>query len=336
MKKDDLYRYTGTPEQLFGHKEYRLQGGKADDLRVIEIYNSKGLSLDVLPDRGMDIANLKFMGMNLSFLSNTGLVSSKYFEEDKNRGFMRNFYAGFLTTCGLSYMGASCEEDGYNLGLHGRISNTPAEEVSAQNVIKDDEGLIFLRGKVKESEVFGSHLVLEREIKLDAFKNVFTIKDTIENLGFESVPLMLLYHMNIGYPFLDEDIEIILDSKEVIARDEVSEKNLDKYLKAEKPEDGRIEEVFFHKINEIENLGRFKILNRKLGIVLSVTYPISKLPYFTQWKSMRSGEYVMGFEPGNCNVNGRKNAREENILEFLPARSKKTIEIVVEINKLNV
>ena len=106
--------------------------------------------------------------------------------------------------------------------------------------------------------------------------------------------------------------------------------------KAEKPEDGRIEEVFFHKINEIENLGRFKILNRKLGIVLSVTYPISKLPYFTQWKSMRSGEYVMGFEPGNCNVNGRKNAREENILEFLPARSKKTIEIVVEINKLNV
>lgn len=336
MKKDNLYRLTGTHEQLFGFKDYKLQGGKATDLRVIEMYNSKGLSLDVIPDRGMDIANLKFMGVNLSFLSNTGLVSSKYFEEDKNRGFMRNFFAGFLTTCGLSYMGASSVDEGESLGLHGRISNTPAQEVSAKTVINEENGFVYVEGKVKESEVFSSHLLLKRKIKLDSYENILTITDTIENQGFEDVPLMLLYHMNIGYPFLDKETEILLKSKNVTPRDEISKSNLKKHLEVERPEDGRLEEVYFHEIENNNNWGKVKVINKNLGIELEIEYPIDKLPNFTQWKSMRSGEYVMGFEPGNCNVNGRKRAREEETLKYIKAREIKTIEIIVKINNLDV
>lgn len=336
MKKDNLYRYTGTHEQLFGVKDYRLQGGKADNLRVLEIYNSQGLSLDVLPDRGMDIANLKFMGINISFLSNTGLVSSKYFEEKENIGFMRNFFAGFLTTCGLSYMGNHCNDNGKDLGLHGRISNTPANEVVAETIVEDNNKSIITRGKVKESEVFGSHILLERQIEVDAYENIIKIKDIVENQGFEEIPLMLLYHMNIGYPFLDENIEIKIPTKKVIARDEISKKNIDKYLIVEKPEDKREEEVFYHEIENNNETAKIEILNKKLNIKMQIEYPVKTLPYFTQWKSMRSGEYVMGFEPGNCNVNGRKRAREEGILEYLGPRQKKIIELKIKLENLNV
>ena len=34
-----------------------------------------------------------------------------------------------MTTCGLTYMGAPCTDAGDTLGLHGRISNTPACDV---------------------------------------------------------------------------------------------------------------------------------------------------------------------------------------------------------------
>lgn len=332
MEKQKLYRLAGSPEQLFGIRDYRLIGGKADHMRAVELYNLSGLSLTVLPDRGMDIGELRYRGQNLSFLSNTGLTSPVFFQEDGSRGFMRSFGVGFLTTGGLSYMGASCEEAGEVLGLHGVISNTPAQEVSPAVEIRNDGAEISLSGKVKEARVFGPHLLLTRKITCGEEESGFSIHDSIENCGFEPSPLMILYHMNFGYPMLSPGCELLLTSRRAVPRDEAARKGLVRHLVIEAPADGAQEQVFFHTMAADRNgLVHALLINHALELAVMISYPAAQLPCFTQWKCMRSGEYVLGLEPGNCNVNGRAAARADGSLPFLAPGEIKTISIAVEI-----
>ena len=332
MERMDLYRLTGSSDQLFGIRDYSLHGGKAERMRALELYNQSGLSLTVLPDRGMDLAALKYRGTNLSFLSHTGLVSSAYFQEDGSRGFMRSFQVGFLTTCGLSYMGATCQEDDRVLGLHGVISNTPAEEAGYTVDIDDGGALLRIRGKVRESEVFGPHLVLTREITSRDDESSFCITDTIENQGLEPSTFMMLYHLNFGYPMLSPDCELLLPTKHVMPRDQEAQLGVKEYLKIEYPKDGGKEQVFFHEMKADEH-GQVEVMlyNPKEQMGVTITYPYEALPYFTQWKCMRSGEYVLGLEPGNCQVNGKVKEQQEGRVRYLGPGEKARHQIHVAV-----
>ncbi len=331
MDQRELYQWTGDPAQLFGIQDCYLMGGKAEGMRMLRLSNATGLELSVLPSRCMDIARLSFCGRNLSFLSKTGLVDSRYFAEDGSKGFFRNFFAGFLTTCGLTYMGAACTDMGEKLGLHGTISNTPAEEVCSYVDYSGTRPVLKAFGRVRQAQVFSEHLTLERKIELEAEDASFTITDKIENLGFEPTPLMILYHMNFGYPLLSPSLRMYLPSYHVTARDEAAQKGISKHLSIEEPRDGEQEQVFFHKMRENNGRAGFMLENPELDMAIEVFYPAKVLPELTQWKSMRSGEYVLGLEPGNCHVKGRAAAREDGSLQFLGAGESVTIDIRVNI-----
>ena len=98
--------YYGHESQLFGVEEVRLQGGKGDGMRLLQVRNGKGLDFTVSADRCADISRLHFRGENCGFFSANGYVAPAYYD-DKEAGWLKNFTAGFLTTCGL-------------LALHGR------------------------------------------------------------------------------------------------------------------------------------------------------------------------------------------------------------------------
>ena len=331
MDKKMVYRRTGCQEQLFGASEMYLSGGKANGMRAVRMYNAEGMQLIVLPDRGMDIASLSINGVNISFLSKTGLTAPCFFQEDGARGFMRNFYAGFLTTCGLTYMGAAGKDADRELGLHGLISNIPASEVCCTVQWEKESPQIVVSGTVKQAEVFGEHLVLKRKIILEAEKNEFTITDTIENRGLEAVPFMLLYHMNYGYPFLSEHCKIKIPSLQVQPRDDDARKYLDRWNIMEEPVDGAAEQVFFHQLpTDEQGNAQYSIENPKKNIMIQVTYPGKNLPWLTQWKCLRSGEYVLGIEPGNCHVMGRKAAREDGSLEYIQPLEEKEFTIQIK------
>ena len=46
-------------------------------------------------------------------------------------------------------------------------------------------------------------------------------------------------------------------------------------------------------------------MNEALGLGLEITWNEANLPYFMQWKSIASGDYVIGLEPANSSVYGR-------------------------------
>ena len=103
--------YYGHESQLFGVEEYRLTGGKGDGMRLLQVRNGKGLDFTVSADRCADISRLHFRGENCGFFSANGYVAPAYYD-DKEAGWLKNFTAGFLTTCGLLAVGSPCTDEG--------------------------------------------------------------------------------------------------------------------------------------------------------------------------------------------------------------------------------
>ena len=72
MDKRDYINYTGTMQQLAYTRVGTIQEGRADHLRVVEVKNDD-LRFLVLADKCLDVAELEYKGMNLSFTSKPGL-----------------------------------------------------------------------------------------------------------------------------------------------------------------------------------------------------------------------------------------------------------------------
>jgi hypothetical protein len=201
----ELMRRVGRLEQVAGVEPLILDDGPARGVRAMRVRTGSGLSVLVLPDRGMDLDAAEYESVPLSWLSPTGVVVPSYYEP-YGEGWLRSFHGGLLVTCGLQNVGPPGEIS----GLHGRISNTPASHVSRE-ARWDQRGCCVLeaRGEVRESRVFGANLVLRRTISARLGESLISIEDTVHNEGFEPEPLMLLYHINLGWPLLDETSRLV-------------------------------------------------------------------------------------------------------------------------------
>lgn len=105
-------------------------------------------------------------------------------------------------------------DEGVEYPLHGSIANTPCEH----SFYTEEEGSLTVHSVTKDETIFGRKLKLTREIRVSTEENSFTITDTIENTGDREEAFEILYHMNMGYPLLDEDSVITIPSVNVTAR----------------------------------------------------------------------------------------------------------------------
>lgn len=305
--------YIGHDSQLFGVEEHRLVGGKGDGMRLFQVKNGRGLEFTVSADRCADIARLSFKGDNFSYFSPCGYVAPAYYD-NKGTGFLGSFTAGFLTTCGLRAVGSPCTDNGEELPLHGTIGNTPAENVCAYT----DEESIHLYATVRDTAIFGPKLILKRHITCSLKENRITIEDNIINEGDIPSPLMILYHMNIGYPLLSEHACLKIPSVNVLPRDSHAAEDLDTWNKILMPQTGFQEQCYYHEFPQ-ENAASASIYNTALHKGLKISFDPENLDCFTQWKMMGVKDYVLGLEPGNCYPDGRDVMRKQGKLtEILP------------------
>jgi galactose mutarotase-like enzyme len=335
MKQSEIQHYIGNQAQLGGSRHYILTDGWGRNLRGIDINSGSGLQYTILPDRGMDISLASFKGNNLVYISCNGETHPAFYEHD-NYGWLRTFTGGLLTTCGLTYLGAPVTDEGENLGLHGRYSTIPARQVADNSQWIDDQYHIKIRGIVEEGHIFGDKLRLEREISTILGQNKLSISDKITNFGNKPSPYTILYHMNLGYPLLSEDAELIINPLKTSARDEQAVTGLDKYKSFSKPEKGYKEQVFIHEMGA-DKFGEAAatLQNRRLGIALEIKFGAVQLPYLAQWKMMGQGEYVLGLEPGNIPLNNRKVLREEKTLPWLKPGESTSNKIEVTLSELH-
>lgn len=322
--KTEIRKCVGDISQIAGAVPLEYTSGKAKGTSAIEVRNGSGLRFVVLPDRGMDIGCAEFKGIPLVYISKTGIVSPNHYDK---LDFLRSFSAGLLTTCGLTYMGASCVDEGVSLGAHGRISNTPASDVSVvQEWVDDETYAIEIRGKVTESTVFGEHMVLTRTIRTVMGDNQIEIKDIVENCGFEPTPLMLLYHINFGYPLVSKNTMLKTNCINLRPRDEIAIKGIADTEIFQKPTYNYQEQVFYR---DSVPTSYATLSNPDLGISSTVEYESKNLPYLIEWKQMGEQEYVIGLEPATWYPEGRAQARKRG--ELMTLLPQKTVEFNVSI-----
>lgn len=133
----------------------------------------------------------------------------------------RSIMGGLLFTCGLENIGGPCSLEGKEYPMHGRIRTTPAEHVGADICRTGEDYTLTLTGELREAELFGENIVLRRKITTVYGEHKICIEDRISNEGFRREPMMLLYHINAGYPLLSEKSRIILPTRKVRPRDEL-------------------------------------------------------------------------------------------------------------------
>ena len=127
-----------------------------------------------------------------------------------------------LTTCGLQNVGLPSDDEGASFGLHGRISNIAARNV-AHRVIEEDGRLVAeVSGEMRETDVFGADLLLRRRITLPMGETVLHVADEVLNQGHAPAALMILYHVNLGYPVVADGARLITPTAQITPRDEAS------------------------------------------------------------------------------------------------------------------
>lgn len=329
MKYSEL-SYMGHPSQKYRAELVRLCGGKGDGMRLLQIDNGNGLNLTLVPDRCLDPYRLSFRGDNYGFMSPCGLTAPTYYS-DKGADFLRTFTAGFMTTCGLTFLGGACTDQGEELGMHGRINAAPAEELCWYVEEQDGEDVIVVRARMEEGRLFAEKLSLTRTVRIHTAENKIDFEDVIANEGGEEQPFMLLYHMNMGYPLLDENAEVFIPAEKTVSRDPRAEEGIDCWNRIDPPEQGFAEQCYYHTVKKDENgWGSVGLFNNKLQKGVKISFDTAILHDFTEWKQLGERDYVLGLEPSNCKVDGRDKARERGELEFIGRGEKKTVRYSVK------
>jgi len=279
----------------------QVEDGPGRGQRLLVLRNASGIGLEITPDRGFDISSATWRGINVGWNSANGLPwPTNSVDAEDGVGFYRNL-DGFLVTCGLDHIGGARRGDASHLihkhrkevfhPLHGRISGQRAL-ISGYGVDwKSDTPVIWAEGTVKQSSIFGENLVLQRRISLEIFSGTIRVDDTVENFGFRPSPHAILYHINFGYPFLDEATRIGGDLEEG-------------FVATFNGEDKSPQNDFVDYFQEIPVISKgtgatVEVLNDKLaeGLRAIISYSPKSMPDFGIWRAFQSGIYALALEP---------------------------------------
>lgn len=304
MRKQELMRYLGSMQQVAYVRPVSYKEGRSKDLGAVELKNGP-LLLTALTDKCLDISSVSYKGINFNFLSKPGLQGLGHYDTNGDEA-IRSIMCGFLFTSGLENICAPCRIDDVDYPMHGRMRSTPGEHICTDAVWEGDEYVLTVQAEMREAALFGENLTLRRTIRTVYGSNSFSLVDEFENEAFRDEPLMLLYHINMGYPFLNEHTRIYIPTRKVTARDQAGIGHEAAYDRMDPPIDNETEYVFIHELNaEPDGMISVAVVNEELELGIEIRYHSGNLPYFMEWKTVASGDYALGLEPANSNVFGR-------------------------------
>ena len=126
--RSDVQRHVMDVRHLADIRPFELSDGPERGVRCLRVRNAAGLNFTILADRGMGLYDAQFQGVPLAFISAVGVTHPAY-AEPQGMGWLRTWPGGLLTPCGLTQVGSPCNDNGEELGIHGRLSNLAAQQV---------------------------------------------------------------------------------------------------------------------------------------------------------------------------------------------------------------
>ncbi len=333
--KDELLKKVGDISQIGGVRQIKLSGGQNDGVDAVEFRTGSGFHFFAVPGKGLDITIAEHNGRSIAWRSAAGEVAAPFFDEH-DAGWLRTFPGGLVATCGLTSAGAPCEDEGEQLGLHGRIGNTPASNVWVDGEWDGDEYRMWATGKIRQSRLFGENVLLRRTVSAVLGENKLCIEDEVTNEGARRIPHMLIYHINGGFPAVDAGSLFISPTRNVIPRDADAEVDKEHYYLNDPPTADFKERCYYHEMaSDKDGFVYAGLVNKNMPgdeqFGFYIKYNINELPCFTQWKMNGIREYIVGIEPSNCRVEGRASERARGSLQFLEIGEKRKYNIEIGV-----
>jgi hypothetical protein len=308
-----------------------LRGGLRDGVDLVEV-NNGALSFAILPTRGMGLWHGRYKGIHLGWRAPVAGPVHPKFVNIADRGDI-GWLTGFdewLCRCGLAFNGPPGEDawtDRHGrqrkekLTLHGRIANQPASRVEAR-VSLDAPHELSVVGVVEEGGLFYPHLQLTTTYATSPGSNRITIHDRIDNRGAQEAEMQLLYHCNVGQPFLEAGSRVTAPIKEVSPISPRAAEGIDTLETYAGPVAGFVEQVYCYELlANSEGRTLAMLANHAQDKAIVLRFGTRELPCFTVWKNTAALEdgYVTGLEPATNYPNFKTYERKQGRVVLLPA-----------------
>ena len=348
LSRLEIEERSGSMAQFAGVRLMTLEDGVERGIRTLEFRTGSGLKFNVLIDRSFDIADCEYKGNSIGWQSPTGFRNPGLHEYEGEGGlsWLRSF-SGLLITCGLDHTLFMNEEnaDHFNYSprktvsssLHGRIGTIPGKLIGYGETWNGDECTLYCEGVVVQATVFGEDLHLVRRIEVNVGTSEIHIKDSVINHGFNRTPHMFCYHINIGYPILDEGSEYIapiIDTPWAAHAGADYQKQGIGYNQMPAPQKKFHEQVWQHEMAaDAAGKTQSALVNNRIGLGFSIETNKSEFPAQFEWQNFQSGLYALGIEPSTHHVLGKEFARERGELIWLEHNDERNYHTVFRIHE---
>jgi hypothetical protein len=309
-----------TPHAWSIHKR-TLRGGPRDGIDLIQVRNG-ALSYAVLPTRGMGLWRGDYHGHPLGWQAPIiGPVHPKFVDAGDRGGL--GWLAGFdewLCRCGLASNGPPGMDGTTPLTLHGRIANLPAHYVEVR-VSLDPPYEISVTGQVDECALFFGRLRLTTTYTTVPGSNRLVIYDAIDNRSSSPAEFELLYHCQLGPPFLEGGSRIVAPIKEMAPQTARAAQGITTFDTYAAPTTGFAEQVYLYElVPDAAGHTLALLYNSSADRGFCLRFSVRQLPCFTVWKCTQSVEegYVTGLEPATNFPNFKTFERQQGRVRTLP------------------
>lgn len=331
LRPDEGLRLAGA--ENWSIRKETLPGGLSDGVDVVTLDNGV-LAVNVLPTRGMGVWDATCRGLRLGWRSPAERPVHPAFvpvENANGLGWLRGF-GELLCRCGLTSNGPPGPDPHGNpiespLPLHGRIANLPAHRVEV-SIDDAGPGSISVTGIVDEATLFGSNLRLATTVSTTAGSKDFAIRDVVTNRSAGTAESQLLYHINVGPPFLGPGSRIVVPATDIAPRDARAAEGWESWDVCGPPEPGYAEQVYFARPVPNDRGESFVMLRTAGGDKgVTVHFRTDRLPCLALWKNTaaEADGYVVGLEPATNFPNHRSFERTQGrVVRLGPGESYET------------
>ncbi|WP_043347535.1 aldose 1-epimerase family protein [Beutenbergia cavernae] len=314
MSIDELLRFTAHDDQLADVATFRRDDGTGSGSRVMHVAPAGGIHARLLLDRGMDLGRAWFAGQPISWTAAPGPRSRGYADDDQ--GWHLGWEGGLVTTCGLQNVGSPA--DGH--GQHGRFTENPAERVTVSGGAGD--GRLVVTGVVHENNGIGRLLRVDRTWTFHLGSGLVELEDVTRNESPRAVQAPVLYHVNVGYPFLGPASEVATrgDGDAVVST-------------MGEPEDAADDVVELDVDADDEGWAAATVTSPRLGMSATIRWLSATLPRVHRWRRRAPGAYVMAIEPANCGVGGAAHDRAQGCAPILEPGTDRTTRLSIQLEQ---
>ncbi len=342
FSRRDLMRHVGHLSQVGGVQLLQVEDGPARGVRVLEFRTGTGFNFKVAVERGMDVGYCEYQGRSLAWIPPTLLPGPWYFEQQEHFGWLRSALGGFNNTCGLVHIGNPETDDvsHYNFparsqetyGVHDRIALAPGQLLRYGERWDGDDCFLEAEGRLIQAQAYGENLVLTRRYTAKLGESRFFMRDEVENAGWLPTVHMLLYHINVGFPFVDDGSEFVAPVAAPPAIPEgLPASAVDEWSRFIDPQkDWQLQGFELAMNAESDGSVPLAIVNPRLNQGVYAVYNQKQMPAYLEWRMMGEGQYAVGIEPCT-NSFGRDKVRAAGEMTILQPGDRRVYDLEIGV-----